>query len=269
MRRLHLFELEDQPWVPAAIRDGATDLLDLLFTHLDIYGGVAPQLEAALTASGTDRAVDLCSGGGGGTLAVVRGLLTRGQSVSVTFTDRYPNAAAITRIARLGDTRLTYLPDPVDAMGAGGALPGVRTCAGALHHFRPHEVQAFLAALVARRQSLVVFDVAASPLMRRMPVAVVPFVMMANLPLLFAGALVMMPLVRPVRIGRLAWTYLLPAVPLLFAWDGTVSALRAYTPEELLELARAVPGGDGYQWRAATAGRALYLAGTPDVRTLR
>nr|MBK7069534.1 hypothetical protein [Deltaproteobacteria bacterium] len=45
--------------------------------------------------------------------------------------------------------------------------------------------------------------------------------------------------------------------------DGTVSALRAYTPDELLEIARGVPGSEAYVWRAGRAGNALSLVGYP------
>ena len=37
--------------------------------------------------------------------------------------------------------------------------------------------------------------------------------------------------------GDCCFTYLLPAVPLMCLWDGVVSQLRAYWPDELLELA--------------------------------
>lgn len=46
-----------------------------------------------------------------------------------------------------------------------------------------------------------------------------------------------------------------------FAWDGTVSALRAYTPEELLALAASVPGGEHYRSEAGRAGSSLFLTG--------
>ena len=71
------------------------------------------------------------------------------------------------------------------------------------------------------------------------------------------------PVVRPFRVSRLLFSYLPPLIPFVVAWDGTVSALRAYTPEELLAIARTVPGGSRYEWRAERTGRALYLTGIP------
>lgn len=41
------------------------------------------------------------------------------------------------------------------------------------------------------------------------------------------------------------------------------SALRAYSPDELLSLAQAVPGAAGYRWESRVIGSALYLTGVP------
>jgi hypothetical protein len=244
MRRIHLFELEDLDWLPRAIRDGGTDLLDLGFDRMGFYDGVAPKLIALLDATRATRIVDLCSGGGGGT-------------------DRNPNEAAIARIAALGDPATRYRPESVDAMTGGGAIEGVRTMSGALHHFRPEAVRALIAGVLAQRSPLAFFDVAASPAIRKLPMVLAPLAMSLNMLMLFVGSLLLVPLVRPLRFSRLFFTYVVPAIPALVAWDGTVSALRAYTPEELLELAGSVPGGDAYTWDAGTVGKALYLIGTP------
>jgi hypothetical protein len=263
MRRLHLFELEDQPWVPRAVRDGATDVLDFMFERLDAYSGVAPQLEAVLTATGRTRLVDLCSGGGGGTLAMARQLRARGSRVRVTLSDLYPSEAGIARVAALGDARIEYARDPLDVRTAGGSIDGIRTTAGAIHHFTPDDVRGIVGAVVSQRLPLAFFDVAASPAIRALPVVFAPLAMAVNVLLLFVSALLLVPFVRPFRWSRLFWTYVVPVIPLLFAWDGTVSALRAYTPEELRELAASVPGGTAYIWTAGRAGRFLYLTGIP------
>jgi hypothetical protein len=263
MRRLHLFELEDFDWVPRAIRDGGTDLLDHGFDRMGFYDGVAPQLLAALETTGARRIVDLCSGGGGGTLQMRRKVRAAGNQVEVLFSDRNPNEAGIARVHALGDPATRYRAEPVDAMRGGGELEGMRTMSGALHHFTPEAVRGLIAGIVAQRAPLAFFDVAASPAIRKLPIVLAPLAMSVNMLMLFIGSLLLVPLVRPFRWSRLFFTYVVPAIPLLVAWDGTVSALRAYTPDELLELARSVPGAEGYRWQAGVAGKALYLVGTP------
>jgi hypothetical protein len=134
---------------------------------------------------------------------------------------------------------------------------------GALHHFTPEAVKEMLAGVVARRAPLVFFDVAASPALRKTPLVLAPIAMVVNMLMLFLASLVLVPFARPSRLSGVHFTYLVPAIPTLVAWDGTVSALRAYTPDEVLAIARAVPGADTYAWSAGVEGRALYLTGVP------
>lgn len=269
MERIHLFELEDFDWVPSAIRDGGTDLLDLAFDRLGFYPrlrslGVAPRLAQVLEDTGQTEVLDLCSGGGGGTLSAWRLLSPSAREhASLTLTDRNPNAAGIARVAALADPRVRYAPERVDAMSGGGDAPGVRTMSGALHHFTPEAVKELLSGVVARRAPLVFFDVAASPALRKTPVVLAPLAMIVNMAMLFLASLALVPLARPFRLSRVLLTYLVPAIPTLVAWDGTVSALRAYTPDEVLSIARSVPGADAYAWSAGVEGRALFLTGVP------
>ena len=262
MKRLHLVELEDQPWVPRAIRDGATDLLDVLFARAGIYRPAAPTLAAFMETVGERRWLDLCSGGGGGALAMRAELAAQGSAPSsMTLTDRYPNVAAQQRVAGLGDAGVQYLPTPVDVLHGVPPGPAIRTMFGALHHFRPAAVRTILHAAVAARAPLAFVDVVASPALRKVPVLLAPIAALPNLLVLFVLALLLVPFARPFRWSRVLWTYLVPAIPTLFAWDGTVSALRAYTPEELLALARSVPDGERYRWSATRHGRVLILTG--------
>lgn len=263
MQRVQWFELEDLPWVPRPVRDGGTDLLDLAFDRMGFYAGVAPKLTALLAATGATRVVDLCSGGGGGTLSMRQLVRAAGRDVEFVLSDLHPNEAGRARVRALGDPRTTYRAEPVDALRGGGSLAGVHMMSGALHHFPPDAVRTLLAGIVARGEPVAIFDVAASPAIRRMPAPFAPLAMLVNMAGLLLGTLALVPLLRPVRASRFLLTYVLPAIPLLVAWDGTVSALRAYTPEEVLACAKSVPGGDRYAWEAGLAGRALFLTGRP------
>ena len=264
MRRVQLVELEDLPWVPAAVRDGGTDLLDLGFERIGFYRGVVPRLASWIEQAGTAQVIDLCSGGGGGALYAHRLLRAEGRDdVRFVLTDRFPNASGQARVAARRDPGLVYREESVDALAVPAELEGARTMWGALHHFPPSAVAALVASIVRSGQPLAFFDVAASPALRRLPIVLAPPAMALNMVALFVGSLLMVPLIRPLRASRWAMTYLVPLIPMLVAWDGTVSAMRAYAPEELLAIARAVPGGDRYEWDAGVAGSALYFTGRP------
>lgn len=264
MQRLHLFEFEDLPWVPKAIRDGGTDLLDFGFARVGFYQPLVDELIGLIEATGERTIVDVCSGGGGGALAMHALLRARGHAdIRLMLTERHPNAAAIARVQALGDANLSYRESSVDAFAVPEELRGIRTMYGALHHFQPEGVQQLIASAIAARRPIALFDVAASPMIRKAPLVVLPLLAIPNLLALAIVTLFAVPFVRPFRWSRLFFTYVLPAIPLLFAWDGTVSALRAYSPDELLALARAVPGSDSYDWSTANSGTALGLIGRP------
>jgi hypothetical protein len=266
MKRWHLVELEDLPWVPRVIRDGATDVLDWMFARMQMYRPVVDRLRATLDATAQRDIVDLCSGGAGGALAMATYLRDRGDTETrMTLTDRYPSAHAIERIG--DDARLRYHREPVDALAVPRDLRGGRTMYSALHHFRPADVKRLIAAAVADRAPLAFFDIAAAPALRRLPGFLVPLAALLNFLMILVLVPFMVPFVRPFRASRLVFTYVLPLIPILYAWDGMVSALRAYTPEELEALARSVPGASHYLWDAGRAGSGvrsvLYLTGRP------
>ena len=65
MRRLHLFEFNDQSWVPAWFREFETDYLQTVLERMRAFDVVVPMLAGLLRDTGSDRIVDLCSGGAG------------------------------------------------------------------------------------------------------------------------------------------------------------------------------------------------------------
>ncbi len=73
------------------------------------------------------------------------------------------------------------------------------------------------------------------------------------------------PWIRPFRLTRWLFTYVVPLAPLCNLWDGLVSSLRTYTAVEMLALATAA--APGYRWEAgALRGRGptvTYLVGWP------
>ena len=65
MKRLHLIEIEDQPWCPRLIRDYATDYLQFAIVAWKAYASVMPLLADALKRTCSRQILDLCSGGAG------------------------------------------------------------------------------------------------------------------------------------------------------------------------------------------------------------
>jgi hypothetical protein len=249
MRRIHLFEIEDQPWCSAPIRDAGTDFLQFALKTGKNYAPVGPFLNGVLARLGERRVVDMGSGGGGPWLG-----LAGDVDAEVTLTDRYPNLEAFRRAQEQTGGRLRFHPEPVDAARMPAELRGFRTMFTAFHHSRPEAARAILADAVRNGQGIGIFETT------ERSGRCIAATLFSPLILLLAT-----PFIRPFRWSRLPWTYLVPLVPALVLWDGIVSCLRSYTPEEMRALAE---GLDGFDWEAGQlTGHApipvTYLVGTP------
>ncbi|HEY6222286.1 MAG TPA: hypothetical protein VIW26_00760 [Gemmatimonadales bacterium] len=259
--RLQLFEIEDQAWCPAPIRDAMTDFLRFLMETFAPYRGVAAILSRSLRALGDATVVDLCSGGGGPWLDLVRRIRSQGvPDLQVRVTDWFPNQTALARLRAASAGAIAGHPDPVSATAVPARLAGFRTLFTALHHFPPRQAHAILADAVRAGQGIAAFEVTS-----RSPLALLGMLFLPLLVLLFT------PFIRPFRWSRLFWTYCLPVVPLAVWFDGTVSCLRTYTPEELRDLVEDLQ--DGYEWEIGTVrsaplpSRVTYIVGLPLARS--
>ena len=68
--------------------------------------------------------------------------------------------------------------------------------------------------------------------------------------------------VRPLTLTQLVFTYLIPIVPLCFAWDGQASMPRLYTLEDMDELLDGLDAPD-YVWeKNRIEGKKKWQAGT-------
>src|SRR4029453_17155878 len=101
--RFHLLELEDQPWFPRVARHLATDYLQFIQTRFRLDRAMRPLVRRVLDESRTTRIVDLCSGGSGPLLLLVKDLAADGVPVRATLTDLFPNVPAFEQIATQSD----------------------------------------------------------------------------------------------------------------------------------------------------------------------
>lgn len=250
MKRASWSEIHEQAWFPARLRDDVTDALQWIFNAARLYRPIAPRLGDAIRASGASRVVDLCSGAGGPwpwlCAEVANGDAT---PLRVTLTDRFPNAAAFRRLNDKSGGAIDFCAEPVDAQRLTDALCGFRTMFSTLHHFTRDEIVAILRDAAAQGQGIGFFELA-----KRRPRTIFYACLM---PL---AAIFVVPFMRPFRFERLIWTYLLPAIPFVLLWDGVLSCLRAYTPEELREITERA-GATEYEWKIGEAGAVTYLIG--------
>lgn len=236
MRRLHLFEFEDQPWLPHSLREIVTQSLQLMVNSFRVYDPAVPLIAKALSRSRSERVVDLCSGSGGPWTRLFAPLREEVPGVRVTLTDRFPQPAALPATRAIDG--LSYCEEAVDATDVPASLVGLRTLFTGFHHFTPDAATRILRDAVEHRAPIAVFE---STQRRALNVALA-----ATLGPL--GLLVTLPWLRPFRWTHLLWGYVLPVAPLVYAWDGAVSNVRTYGPDELRVLAGGADPEGAYEW---------------------
>ncbi len=235
MKRLHLTEIEDQAWLPASIRDAMTDYLQFVIRMGRPYDAILPRLQHALQETQAKQVIDLCSGGGGPWPSMLPQI---SEPTSVQLTDKYPNTEAWEHFQVESDKRLTLHTQTVDATAVPPELSGFRTLFSSFHHFAPEQARALLQDARDNGQGIGVFEAT-----QRSAPAVLAMLLVPLMVLIFT------PMIRPFRWSRLLWTYLIPVVPILVLFDGVVSCLRTYSPQELQTLVNELPPTlNGYHW---------------------
>ncbi len=238
MERVQLFEFEDLPWFPQVVRECMTDFLSFLGRRgRAVYATFAERLAAALEATGDETILDLCSGGGGPAITIAELLRERRtQPLRLVLTDLYPNLPRLERARVEGRGRVEYRKMPVDATEVPESLPGFRLICNAFHHLPPAAARKCLADAVRQGQGIAVVE-----MVDRSATSLFGVTFGTS------AVLAVTPFIRPLRVSRLLLTYLVPVVPLCTWWDGVVSCLRAYHPDELERLVASLPR-NGYTW---------------------
>jgi hypothetical protein len=255
MGRIHLFEFEDQQWFPSFLRDYGTDFLQFLSTKTAMYKPIIPIIEKGLDIGRTNQIIDLCSGGGGGLIWLNNELKKHVPHLQITLTDLYPNLSAFEYSSK-NASNIVYLTAPVDAKNVSENLNGLRTLFLSLHHFKPNDARSILQNAVDAHSAIAVFEAQERSFLSLLAMFLSPI-----------SVLLTTPFIKPFKIGRLIFTYLLPIVPLFVSWDGLISALRTYSVKEMKELVKSLDKTEKYDWEInrikSGPGTILYLLGTP------
>ncbi|MDC3378789.1 hypothetical protein OAX78_00720 [Planctomycetota bacterium] len=261
MKRIHLFEFEDQAWFPDWIRVLMTRYIAAMHRLFGTGDEVADLAARALQHAGARRIHDLCSGHGGPQRAVLAALRGRHglSDVQITLSDLYPNPQVAASFNDEDDSGIRYRTEPVDAAAPGDLEPGLRSMICSLHHMRPEVAQSILSDAVRAEQPFLAYEISdnSSPSLlwwTAFPIGalLVLFVTLA---------------VRPMTWRQGVFTYLIPVLPFFIGWDGAVSNARTYGLTDLKTLLAGVPSS-GYRWETGTLGsgpaKRLYLLGLPD-----
>ena len=259
MKRMQLFEFEDFGWFPVTLRSYLTRYLQMMHRLLDSAPNIAKVLDGLLKHGAPHEIVDLCSGSGGPMIEVHKiAKSTYGHDhLKLTLTDLHPDPNTIVELQIQNDPTITYHPQPLHA--SQDDIPsGIRTLICGLHHFNPHQALKILKHAQDRQQWMLIYEISDNSYPKWLWWTVLPFTIIS--------VLIFTPLVRPFRWQQLVFTYLIPILPLVIAWDGAASNARTYTLDDLDTLISEIKTED-YHWHHGTipgkGGPKIFLVGTP------
>lgn len=254
MKRIHLFEIEDQKWFPSFLRNYMTDFLQFLSNKTKMYEPIIPTIEKGLKASESNQIIDLASGGGGGLLWLNSELRKNNPDLKILLTDYYPNKSAFHHIKSQADN-FEFIEESIDARNVPNTLKGLRTQFLSFHHFKPEDAKKILQNAVNSKSNIAIFEVQERSVLSIIAMLLSPI-----------SVLLTTPFIKPFNIGRLLFTYLIPIIPICVLWDGVVSSMRTYSVSEMEELVNQLENKEFYDWDInrikGKSGYVLYLLAT-------
>lgn len=248
MKRLELFEWEDQRWLPGIFRDGATSLIVVFHKMMGTADVVSELILAARKKVDFNQVVDMGSGSGGAMPAVLERIKEKSseQPMNLLLTDLHPNPTFLGKINDQKRVDLRYSPESTNATKMGEMPEGLKTMIASFHHLSPENAKNVLRSAQNNRQPLLIYEVAKNNIPFPLWLLFLPL----SLCILVVMSMLMTPFVRPLTFGQLFFTYLIPIIPLIYAWDGQASLMRTYTFEDL-EILIGAERSEAYEWKIA------------------
>lgn len=243
MKRVQLFEFEDFRWFPSWLRACMTNLIVVLLKMLGVPKVLAASISKILKEHKIDAIVDLGSGSGGAMPQVME-ILQKEEGLSNTkliLTDLYPNTDAIRKFK--DNNSIDYLETPVDATNIASAPVGLKTMVNSFHHMPPKAAKKILRSAQESNQPILIYEMAEN----KMPLLLWWILLPISLPILMVMSLFMTPFVKPLQWQQLVFTYLVPIIPIFYAWDGQASMPRLYALKDYDELLEGLQQ-DNYKW---------------------
>lgn len=265
MKRIQLFEFEDFHWLPNFIRNSLTHLIVVFHRLMGTHALLANLLRRIQQEHPYRQIVDLGSGSGGPMPEVVQ-LLNQEleQPVQLLLTDLHPNPMIIKELEAQQTPNVSYQKSSLNAAQLDKAPKGLRTMLNSFHHIPPASAKAILKSAQDSGEPLLIYELSEN----KAPTLLWWLLLPISLPLVALMCLLMTPFARPLTWKQLLFTYIIPIIPIVYAWDGQASYIRMYAFSDL-EMMLADIKDPNYTWEIAPAktakGKSLgyYVLGMP------
>lgn len=267
MKRIQLFEFEDFSWFPSWLRTCMTKLIMVLHRMMGISEVLADLIKDILEKQKLSKIVDLGSGSGGAMPEVLKRIQQTPdfENVELLMTDLYPNKEILKQYNSGENSKIAYYESSVDATDIATAPVGLKTMMNSFHHMPPGAARKILESAHANRQPLLIYEMAEN----KIPLIAWWIMLPLGLLILIIMTLFMTPFVKPLTWKQLLFTYLIPIIPICYAWDGQASMPRMYAMKDYDILLEGLHSGD-YKWEKGHAKKkngkkaGTFLVGLPN-----
>lgn len=265
MKRIQLFEFEDFNWLPPFIRSSITNLLALLLKMLKTKDVVVNLILDVKKQFNFNQIVDIGSGSGGVMIDVIQEINTKESSINLLLTDLYPNPSVVNRINNSNITNLHYQETSLNATDFTNTPEGLKTMMNSFHHMSPKNAQKILQTAQENKQPLLIYEMGEN----NIPTLLWWLLLPISMVILIIMVLFMTPFIKGITFKQIVFTYLIPIIPIVYAWDGQASLVRMYTFNDIENYLLKNLKNDSYTWTIDHAKNAkgkkqgYYILGLP------
>lgn len=242
MKRKHFFEIEDQAWFPPALRSYMTDVLMELNRKIGATRAIHHEIQSLIETYNFSTIVDLGSGSGGPMPEIIEEIRKRTQ-VELLLTDLYPNPKSVEAYEHLDGVVYRKTPMCASAPQSPNKEGCLMTMINSFHHMKPDMAQEILRSASKNQTPLFIYELADNKIPFLIWLLFLPLGLIINV----FSCLILTLFVRPVQPLQLLFTYIIPIVPICFAWDGQISYTRIYTFDDIDILLRGNESPN-YKW---------------------
>jgi hypothetical protein len=178
-----------------------------------------------------DSIVDLGSGSGGPMLGVIEHIneMQKEYKLRLLLTDLHPNLKLVEKINADDNNFVKYHNEPINATNLSEAPKGLKTMIASFHHMKPEISKNILKSVSNNNESILIYEIAKN----NIPFVAWILLLPISLLILFIMSWVMTPFTKNITLTQLLFTYLIPIIPLAYAWDGQASLMRTYTFKDI------------------------------------
>lgn len=231
---MHLFEFNDQAFLPESIRATQRDVCELCNSVFRSFNHVAAR-RAVEEARGRECRSIIELGAGTAPITRVLANMPESRGLSLVPCDLIPDASVYRELQHDHPEQVRPVFESVDFTQPHPWPPAsIAVLVGTFHHIHPRDRRQTLMALSQSVEHVMIFEPLRNTWLS-MLLTLLAQVPVLLLPVAYAH--------RPGRFRRLLWCWLVPVVPVVFLWDGLVSCIRQWSPDRWKRELAGINGG--------------------------